>query len=57
MKGPLVPIDWETGWASEEVWTQRLEEKSFAPTGDRTLVTPVIQSVVRHYTNAGKIKV
>jgi hypothetical protein len=28
------------GWASEPVWTQRLEEKSFAPAGDRT---PVFQ--------------
>jgi hypothetical protein len=27
------------------VWTQRLEEKSFASDGDRT---PVVQSVVRH---------
>jgi hypothetical protein len=33
-------------WASELVWTQMLEEKSFASAGDRT---PVIQSVVRHY--------
>jgi hypothetical protein len=35
-KGPLVPIVQEAGWASEPVWTQRLEEKSFAPAGDRT---------------------
>jgi hypothetical protein len=28
--------DRETGWAPEPVWTQRLEEKSFAPVGDRT---------------------
>jgi hypothetical protein len=26
------------GWASELVWTQRLEEKSFAPADDRTTV-------------------
>jgi hypothetical protein len=25
----------ETGWASELVWTQRLEEKSFVSAGDR----------------------
>jgi hypothetical protein len=25
-KGPLVPTVQETGWASEPVWTQRLEE-------------------------------
>jgi hypothetical protein len=33
------------GWASELVWTQRIEEKSFASAGDRT---PVVQSIVRH---------
>jgi hypothetical protein len=35
-KGPTVPIVQEAGWAPELVWTQRLEEKSFAPAGDRT---------------------
>jgi hypothetical protein len=35
-KGPPVPIVQEVGWASEPVWTQRLEEKSFAHAGDRT---------------------
>jgi hypothetical protein len=35
-KGPPVPIVQESGWASEPVWTQRLQEKSFAPAGDRT---------------------
>jgi hypothetical protein len=35
-KGPPVPIVQEAGWASEPVWTQRLEEKYFAPAGDRT---------------------
>jgi hypothetical protein len=44
---PPVPIVQEAGWAPEPVWTQRLEEKSFAPAGDRT---PIAQSVVRHYT-------
>jgi hypothetical protein len=38
----------EAGWASEPVWTQRLEEKSFAPAGDRT---PIAPSVVRHCTD------
>jgi hypothetical protein len=28
---PPVPIVQEGGWASEPVWTQRLEEKSFSP--------------------------
>jgi hypothetical protein len=31
------------------VWTQGLEEKSILPVGDRT---PVVQSVLRHYTVA-----
>jgi hypothetical protein len=39
-KGPPVPIGQEAvgprGWAPEPVWTQRLEEKSFAPAGNRT---------------------
>jgi hypothetical protein len=35
-KGPPVPIVQEAGWAPEPVWTQRLEEKSFAPAGNRT---------------------
>jgi hypothetical protein len=35
-KGPPVPIVQEAGWAPGPVWTQRLEEKSFAPAGDRT---------------------
>jgi hypothetical protein len=30
-KGPLVPIVQEAGWASEPIWTQRLEEKSPLP--------------------------
>jgi hypothetical protein len=33
---PPVPIVQEAGWAQEPVWTQRLEEKPFAPAGDRT---------------------
>jgi hypothetical protein len=47
-KGPLVPIEQEAGWASELVWMQRLEEKSFASVGDQI---PVVQSIVRHYTD------
>jgi hypothetical protein len=46
-KDPPVPIVQEAGWAPEPVWTQRLEETSSASVGDRT---PVVQSVVRHYT-------
>jgi hypothetical protein len=44
-KEPPAPIVQEAGWAPEPVWTQRLEEKSFASVADRTLA---VQSVVRH---------
>jgi hypothetical protein len=44
-KDPRYPLD--TGWASEPVWTQGLEEKSSVPVGDRT---PIVQLVVRHKT-------
>jgi hypothetical protein len=47
-KGPPVPIVQEAGWAPEPVWTQGLEEKSSTSVGDRT---PVVQSVVRYYTD------
>jgi hypothetical protein len=30
------------GRASEPVWTQRLEEKSFAPAGDRTPIALLV---------------
>jgi hypothetical protein len=43
-----VSILQDAAWAPEPVWTQRLEEKSFASVGDRT---PVVQSVVSHYTD------
>jgi hypothetical protein len=35
-KEPPVLIVQEAGWTPESVWTQRLEEKSFASAGDRT---------------------
>jgi hypothetical protein len=35
VKRPPVPFGQEAGWAPEPVWTQKLEEKSFASTGDR----------------------
>jgi hypothetical protein len=34
-KEPPVSIVQEAGWAPKPVWTQRIEEKSFAPAGDR----------------------
>jgi hypothetical protein len=43
-----VPTVQEAVWDPEPVWTQRLEEKSSAPVGDRT---PAVQSVVRHCTD------
>jgi hypothetical protein len=42
-KGPTVPIVQEAGLAPEPVWTQRLEEKSFASAGDRT---PIARSSI-----------
>jgi hypothetical protein len=44
---PPVTTGQEAGWASELVWTQRLEQKSFASATDRTTV---VQSAFRHYT-------
>jgi hypothetical protein len=47
----LAPGEWTPGtnwWASELVWTQRLEEESFVSSGDPT---PVFQCAVRHYTD------
>jgi hypothetical protein len=37
-KGPPVPIVQKAGWASEPVWTHRLEEESFDTAGDRTSI-------------------
>jgi hypothetical protein len=42
-KGPPVPIVQEAGWDPEPVWTQRLEEKSFASAGDR--IRPLVHPV------------
>jgi hypothetical protein len=50
-KGPPVPIVQEAGWASESVWTQRLQEKSFCLCRGSNLDPPDVQSVVRHYTD------
>jgi hypothetical protein len=50
-KGPPVPIVQEAGWASEPVWTQRLEEKSFRLCWGSNPDRPVVQPVVRHYTD------
>jgi hypothetical protein len=37
-KGLSVPTVQEAGWAPEPVWTQRLEEKSFASAGNGTSI-------------------
>jgi hypothetical protein len=50
-KGPLVPIVQEAGWAPEPVWTQRIEEKSFASAGDRNSITRS-SSPARQYTES-----
>jgi hypothetical protein len=42
-----VTIGLEAGLAPEPVWTQALEEKFYAPAGDRT---PIVQPLVSHYT-------
>jgi hypothetical protein len=46
-EGPLVPIEYEDGRASELVWAQRPEEKSYGSARDQT---PAMQSAVRLYT-------
>jgi hypothetical protein len=48
-KGPPVPIVQEAGWVSKPVATWKLEEKSFAPAGNRTPVartsSPLLLSI------------
>jgi hypothetical protein len=54
-----VPIVQEAGWASEPVWTQRLEEKILFLCRGWNPDLPVVQSIVRHYTDwvtSGSIK-
>jgi hypothetical protein len=46
-----VPIVQGAGWASESVWTPRLEEKSFRLCRGTNLDRPVIQPIARHYTD------
>jgi hypothetical protein len=49
-KGLPVPTVQGAGWASEPVWTQRLQEKSFRLCQGSNLDHPVVQPVARHYT-------
>jgi hypothetical protein len=46
-KGPPVPIVQDAGCAPEQVWTQK---KILLPCWGSNLDRPVIQYVVRHYT-------
>jgi hypothetical protein len=45
---PRALIGQDAEWGSDPIWTQRLEEKSFASAGKQT---PVVQSIVRHGTD------
>jgi hypothetical protein len=47
-KDPRYPLDRRLGGPQSRVWTQGLQEKSSAALGDRT---PIVQPVVRHYTD------
>jgi hypothetical protein len=49
-KGPPVPIVQEAGWAPEPVWTQRVEEKSFAPAGNRTPIARSSETILPELT-------
>jgi hypothetical protein len=42
----LSPVPNGSGWVSELVWTQRLQDNSLASAGDRTSIA---RSVVAHY--------
>jgi hypothetical protein len=46
-----LPIGQEAGWASELVWKERLEEKSFLLSRVTNLDLPVVHSVDRQYTD------
>jgi hypothetical protein len=50
-KVPPVPTVQEAGWASEPVWAQRPEEKSFRPCRGSNLDHPDAQPVARYYAD------
>jgi hypothetical protein len=50
-KGPPVPTGQEAGWVPELVWTQRLEENSSCLCWGSNSDHPVVQSVVRYYSD------
>jgi hypothetical protein len=45
-KEPPIPIGEEVGWAPELVWMQRLQERLFAPAGERI---PNVKSILTLY--------
>jgi hypothetical protein len=47
----LVLTGHDAGWAPELVWTRRLEEKCSCLCWGSNLIYPVVQFVVRHYTD------
>jgi len=46
-KGLTIPFVKEAAWAPEPVWTQRLEEKSFALCRGSNPDRPVVQPIAR----------
>jgi hypothetical protein len=50
-KGPPVPIVQQAGWAPEPVWT-KVRRKILCLCRGSNLDRPVVQSVVRHYTDS-----
>jgi hypothetical protein len=52
-KGPPVslPIVQEAGWAPEPVWTPRIVERSSCLCRGSNIDRPVVQPIVRHYTD------
>jgi hypothetical protein len=48
-----VPVVQEAGWAPEQVWTQRLEEKFFTSAEDRTLVAQ--SELSQHHTTYNSV--
>jgi hypothetical protein len=47
---PTVPIEYEAGWATEQVWTLWRRGKS-CPYRDSNFDPSVVQSLASHYTD------
>jgi hypothetical protein len=50
-KGPTIPNVQKGGWASEPVWTEEVRGKILCPWRGSNPDRPVVQSVVRNYTD------